>query len=395
MRAKSTFCVLPWLQISSKANGSVRTCGYARVKTGNQPNLKDQEISAAWNSEYYRDIRKSMLAGESPANCAKCLYREAHEGTSRRQKENLAWQNELTEEKARSLTAHDGSLNQPPILLDIRTGNVCNLKCVTCFPTNSTKWLEDKDLLGKYENTQLAAVTPAWDQPDGPAWRFVREYGKALKIVNFLGGEPLASPLHQSILDSLIDQRAFQVSLKYVSNGTLIKPELLDQWSRFHSVQLMVSLDGVGSVLEFIRFPAKWGKLKENLLLLQTRGPTNLKLQFLWTCSNLSFYYLPETIAAVERDFPSFELILGDHVSKPAHLSPKNLPLELKTVIESRLVSSRYAERYAQIQFYLNNMKSEDLWPSQGPTLTQYLDDLNRVRGTHWRSTFPELSPFL
>ncbi|MCB0386221.1 MAG: twitch domain-containing radical SAM protein, partial [Bdellovibrionales bacterium] len=237
MGSKSTFCVLPWLQLSCKTNGAIRTCGYARVTSGGQPNLGREEVSSAWNSDYFKTIRRSMLAGDKPPNCAKCYYRESHGGTSRRQKENLAWLAELTEERAKALTRPDGSIDTPPVLLDVRTGNVCNLKCVTCFPTNSTKWLEDKDLLGKYENTLNYDVLPAWDQADGPAWRFVREFGKSLKKISFLGGEPLASLLHHSILDSLIEQQAFQVSLKYVTNGTLLKPELLDKWAKFDSVQ--------------------------------------------------------------------------------------------------------------------------------------------------------------
>ena len=353
------------------------------------------EVSTSWNSDYFKLIRKTMLAGQEPPNCTKCYYRESHGGTSRRQKENDAWSKDFSEDLARKLTKEDGSIDIPPVSLDIRTGNVCNLKCVTCFPTNSTKWLEDTELLGKYENTQNYKVVPAWDQADGPAWKFVKEHGPSLKKISFLGGEPLASPLHQSILESLISQSAYQVALKYVTNGTLLSPQILGKWARFDSVQIMVSIDGIGPILEFIRFPAKWAKLELNLKLLNDFVARNVKREVLWTCSNLSLYYLPETLEYFGSHFPGLEFVLGDYVTKPAHMSAQNLPPICKELILDKFRDKGTLGKYPQAEFYLNNMMEENLWPSMGSTLIQYLDDLDRARKTNWRDSFKELSPYL
>lgn len=381
--------------MSGKTNGAVRTCGLAPVKSGRQPNLGRENLREAWNSDYFRSIRQTMLSGQFPQNCSKCFYREKLNGESRRQIENRSWQNVMTEEKAKQLTADDGSLQTPPICLDIRTGNICNLKCVTCFPTNSIKWLEDKPLLGKYENTKAYDVTPAWDDPEGPVWQFVRENAKALHKLCFLGGEPLASRLHQSVLDTLVEQEAFQVRLKYVTNGTLLKPELIEKWQKFKHVEILVSLDGINSILEFIRFPAKWQDLLRKLQLLNSTESSNFSRQILWTCSNLSLFYLPETISFSKEYLPNLNFSLGDWVVRPSHLSPQNLPKAAKQAIHQRIQNCAHLANDSQVKFFLNHMDQQDLWPEHGQVLLNYLDDLDKVRGTNWKMTFEDLSQFV
>ena len=44
-------------------------------------------------------------------------------------------------------TNDDGSVNHLPPHIDVRTGTVCNFKCIHCGPGASSRWMEDYDLI--------------------------------------------------------------------------------------------------------------------------------------------------------------------------------------------------------------------------------------------------------
>ena len=57
----------------------------------------------------------------------------------------------FTPEMAYANTNEDGTLKQSKILsVDLRVGHQCNLRCVMCFPGESTKWYKDyEEILGE------------------------------------------------------------------------------------------------------------------------------------------------------------------------------------------------------------------------------------------------------
>ena len=96
-----TFCALPWLHLSSRPDGKMRTCctsnassvqdpdsnkkigggevGIVKNDDGIPANFNHTSLEDAWNSAYMRNVRKMMLRGEKPASCLKC-YKEEEAG---------------------------------------------------------------------------------------------------------------------------------------------------------------------------------------------------------------------------------------------------------------------------------------------------------------------------
>ena len=96
-----TFCALPWLHLSSRPDGKMRTCctsnassvqdpdsnkkigggevGVVKNDDGIPANFNHTTLEEAWNSGYMRNVRKMMLRGEKPASCLKC-YKEEDAG---------------------------------------------------------------------------------------------------------------------------------------------------------------------------------------------------------------------------------------------------------------------------------------------------------------------------
>ena len=93
----------------------------------------------------------------------------------------------------------------------------------------------------------------------------------ALREIYFTGGEPLISPEALEILNYLIDAGvAGQITVQINSNCTQVPERWLYALSKFQRVDFALSLDGVGDCYEYIRYPARWQPVSDNILTLKT-----------------------------------------------------------------------------------------------------------------------------
>ena len=84
--------------------------------------------------------------------------------------------------------------------------------------------------------------------------------------LRFIGGEPLLIKEVVTMMRRLIETgAASNITLWTITNGTIINEEYLDLAQRFKSCDLMLSLDGIGAVNDYIRFPGKWDVIDKNI----------------------------------------------------------------------------------------------------------------------------------
>lgn len=395
-------CILPWINFSTTTFGRPRVCGYSddTVVKKIPAKLKDSDVSTEWNNEYFKEIRRDFLADKWPENCKRCKYVESLEGVSKRLDENGFWYNKYQDliEK----TNPDGSVPYDPPHIDVRTGTVCNLKCIHCGTGASSKWKEDKSLLDKYENTENIQINNKWIEHDYEFWNNLRKSWHETKRYNFLGGESFANKRHNEFLKDLSNtEYASGINLAYTSNGTLINKDRLDQLSKFHKVNLRLSIDALGLAGEYFRFPIKWETFTKQLKVIDdyiAQRQTNFDNELIfdvgvqWTCSNVSMFYLIDTYEIIKNDFPNIKFLFCNHVEWPIHMSAQNLPLEIKQQIKDRVDNYKFKERdLTDYPFYINHMLEKDLWPIHGKTFMQYLDDLDAARNISWKKHFSEM----
>src|SRR5262245_16209845 len=137
-----TFCILPWVHAATLTDGNVQLCCVS--DGGSRINLNEHTLADYWNSQYVKDARRRMLAGEEVKACQRCYLQEAHGYKSHRLVENEVWQKRYGEKTIQQLiskTAADGTLDAAVQYLDLRLGNTCNLQCVMCQPRESSRWL--------------------------------------------------------------------------------------------------------------------------------------------------------------------------------------------------------------------------------------------------------------
>ena len=104
-----------------------------------------------WNTEVYKKLRKDLLNGKKPKMCVRCWREEATGIKSAREGFNESYKDHI--EEAIASTKEDGSAPVKGVYVDLRLGNLCNLKCRMCGAINSSQIAkEESPKMHKYFN---------------------------------------------------------------------------------------------------------------------------------------------------------------------------------------------------------------------------------------------------
>jgi hypothetical protein len=158
-------------------------------------------------------------------------------------------------------------------------------------------------------------------------------------------------------------------------------------------------VDDVGIRNEYIRYPSKWDKIKENLRRLDTEGVAHSGttiscyniLTFLdfakWSKRNMSRYF--------------WEMMHFKHVIAPFHLSPNVMPRHVKEraieIIDDHLRSpdspDKESMHYAKVDMFKNYLIEELDFFNEKFYLgfLQHTKNLDNIRSTKFKDCFPEL----
>ena len=391
-------------------DGSALLCCVA--KNSEQYNLNDQTVKQIWNSEHWKDARKKMLAGEKVSACDHCYKEEAAGIRSHRINENVLWTRELGKEKIDSLieaTQEDGTLDEDLVTLDLRLGNTCNLQCVMCRPQDSSMWLKPGKKL-----VDILATDAKWDwkhkididttkfewYKKENLWQEFEPMFANIRHMIFAGGEPLLIKEHFRLLKRLVETgHSKHINLRYHTNGTTLPQEILELWKEFSYVELMVSLDAWGEHHDYVRYPADWSIILNNLKTLDNT-PDNIEIKILCTVHALNIFYIPEFANnLLNCNFKKIGmrhhngLFHAGTVHWPRYLCTQVFPKEIKKQIRDKWESNTTLYELPQwkdkISQQLNFMDQEDL-SELYPQFLDYIQGLDTVRNTSFKDTFTE-----
>jgi len=419
-----TFCVLPWIHMATFPDGAAPVCCVAKTPDREEINLNNLTTSEIVNSGYFKSVRREMLQGKVPEPCQFCFKEEENGVDSYRINQNKVWFDRLTREyidEIVSKTEDDGSIPFNLYSLDLRLGNVCNLKCIMCQPQDSSKWLKD--------NEHLAKVTKLGTDIGGAATVFqdkakfynrenyewykkdsfkdaVIEQSSNLRHIIIAGGEPLLIKEQKELIQRLVASgNAPNITIAYHTNGTIYDKDLLELWKHFKKINIYFSLDSYKEINKYLRYPSYFDLIEKNLQLFDQNSPDNVDMDILATVSNMSIWYVPEFVEwVVDQNFEkicykdsldfSVGWIFNGIVHYPEFLSPKVLPAEVKKAITFKLLKhiDEYKDNmvFANLKGYVDMMNSEDL-SHRLPELKEYLINLDELRDTNYKETFKEM----
>lgn len=347
-----TICPLLWLHMGANSDGSGNVCCYAK----DEHYLKDHQgelllwknfnsIHEYYNSESYKEIRRQMLNGKRPSQCAYCFSQEDYGVKSVRKQYMGKYQNYIYD--LLENTNADGSIDNPRIyLLKMDLGNKCNLKCRMCSPVNSYAIGKDWELMDKsFKNDRAEKILKDKWYASPKFFSLIKEALPSVEILHIAGGEPMLVKEHSRILEMIIEEgHASHIWLRYNSNQTVIPRKILNLWKHFQKVDFNCSVEGYGELNDYIRYPSKWKNQEKNIYLLDEFSYKNKSVS-IFIHSTLQAYNvmkIPELLNYLRlAKFKSvFRLPYFIWNTTPAWLSPSIYPKSFRNAIADRILKS-------------------------------------------------------
>lgn len=361
-----TFCPIPWNFQAVRNNGDIRICcqanqtknqGVVRKLDGSPYNAGIDNMEEARNATLMKEVRKNMLVGEWSEECGRCKSEEASGLNSRRQYELENWKFSLDD--ARYVTEPDGSIREPKLeYYDLRFGNLCNLACRMCGPTDSHTWYEQwteynnsteyKDTHGivkltRNDKGRLTTADYDWHNSEN-FWTQIEANIPNIRHVYMAGGEPMMIERHYEFLQRCIDSGySKNIIIEYNTNMTSLPNRVLDMWTKFKQVRVGASMDGYGAMVEYQRWPLKWEQAYKNLQKLDEYAQNNSNI-IPWMACTVTVYniwHIPlfmkwklDTSGFKKINSTKKRPIITHHVAHgPQRLNVRILPLDMKQQI--------------------------------------------------------------
>jgi len=279
-------------------DGSVGKCGHMINAKGFE-SYEEME-----HSEWMKGVRDTMSQDKWPDECTRCQQSERVKGESIR---------------TNSITRHKmlHPIRKDYLIVGGVLDNVCNSACQSCNAGLSTK-------IGSLESKNYPRVDNLEVFKKLPQERIIE--------FDVNGGEPTASKNYKKILKTLPE------SVKIVrmnTNGSRMISELEDVLKRNIMVIVTMSLDGIGSVHDYTRWPIKWTDYKKTVdayKKLQEKYKL-LQLDFWTTVSCLNIKNLPEIINFAKN---------------------KNIPHDWASLNKPSVLNIRYKNRFTTLAKHMS-----------------------------------------
>lgn len=435
-----TFCALPWLHLSSRPDGKMRTCctsnassvqdpdsnkkvgggevGVVKNDDGIPANFNHTSLEDAWNSAYMRNVRKMMLRGEKPASCLKCYKEEDAGHRSKRNWETEYWSNRYDLQQLVDETQEDGSIPPKIRYIDLRMGTKCQLACVMCSPHDSSGWIKEwNSIYPQIQNEKLkntshwnkgkeVGASYNWHKNNPRFWKELMEQVPHMYQLYFAGGESLIIDEHYDLLEECIKRgHAKNIELRYNSNAVEWRDDLFDLWAEFKRVRFHYSIDALGKQNEYIRYPSVWEHQEEVFHKLDNTAP-QVEITTATTIMALNIAYIPEfvqwKVAQGFKKINKYPLGAGGinmHFAYwPPQLNVKVLPQDIKQQITDKYNNEFFPwinENWDKFTGVKEAGITKEHFLNDQYGLKRYKGIINFMNAEDWSARLPEFKEYI
>ena len=376
------FCILPWVHMHTWPNQQVSVCCLSPHGNHVGDASKDT-LQTIWNNEHYKSIRKDFLNGKVPSNCRSCYQ-------NNRNREQAPWKTFnkkfINHFDKLSKTQEDGTLEDFNLIYwDFRISNICNFKCRMCNGFLSSSWEEEigKRLIPKYDTV--------------PYWEEIKKHIQYIESIYFAGGEPLLTAEHYYVLNRLIELDKIDVDIDYSTNLSRLtykKQDVVELWKKFSNVRIMVSLDGMNEVGEYVRTGMVWDDVVGNINRVITECP-HIKWIINCTVSIYNIFHIIEFDKWIrETKFIAHDIHIQYAICYgPKYLSINNLPDSLKEEANDYLIA--YGNETNNKQFFELSEHMMSSINCDYDEVKKFVKNLDKVRNTDLRKISPKVGNWI
>ena len=309
-------------------------------------------------------LRNEFLSGKKPKECDSC-WKVENVGHKSRRQSAIEYHN----------NKKDTKVNLESI--DFNVTWACNLACIMCGPECSSTWAKELGIDADRRISLGVSQRNSNNIIDNITFENVKK-------VHFNGGEPFINNDHFKFLKSLKTQKSLgDVLLSYNTNGTFFPSEsIVDLWQEVNLVKIFFSIDATHDAFNYIRYPANWEFVEENMLKMKEKLPSNVVFGINATVGCYNLFEILDVKKWFDRylstnkegDLSDFNWQIANN------FHPKNLTKDIRNDISSHLENDNVLKN---ISFLLKNDDISDInyqWIDN-------LDEIDKRRGTDWKKS--------
>jgi radical SAM protein with 4Fe4S-binding SPASM domain len=249
---KKSFCTLPWSGVFIQPDGKVRNCAVTKETLGN---INQDSLQDILHGTINQNIKKDMLEDVFHDRCGHCYTLEKNQQFSFNSVSNRVWY--LKTLASRDLEFFDKADNYKLKMLDLRWKNTCNFACVYCGPDLSSSWANELNLPQRISNQALQQSLD-----------YIYNNLDSVEHIYLAGGEPLLIKENLNLLQRVYSMNK-NIQIRVNTNLSIVNNEIYLLLKKFPNVHWTVSVDGIESEFEYVRYGGSWNKFVENLLQLR------------------------------------------------------------------------------------------------------------------------------
>jgi MoaA/NifB/PqqE/SkfB family radical SAM enzyme len=384
MTIGKNFCIAPFTQITYGPLNSASPCAYLGGEAWQfEPDAKLSEI---WLSTKYELLRQSFLKNNKNYTCNRCWREEEHGKQSSRKITLVSFPY-----KNNMLDCVNGNYKLGPRQINLRVGNICNLRCRSCNSQSSVTYAVE----GQHYETSNDLPKTAYTRYNKP-FEFSKEQiddifdmRHNLRRIEFYGGEPLVDKPTLDLLEKLAAcGKSKEITLFYNTNGiTKPTPRHIDIWQHFERVDFHFSVDAIRDQFSYVRHPGRYEELLDNIDFLKNQLSEKINVPvncgIICTVQTLNIFYLPEILQEFDRLGIKHFLNL---VTNPRYYDIRNIPAPAKQAIIERLM---LLPPKSEISSIISILKS-DQDPRAWQEFVFWTKQKDAYRKEDFSKTFPE-----
>ncbi len=278
--APKSFCAAKWYNVSIwLGNGRTASCHHPLAHPVPKKEL-EKSASALHNTQFKKEQRKKMLAGERPKECGYCWKVEDAAQDETINSDRIYQTARYTEEEIKALKDIPWDKNINPKTVEICFDNLCNLACSYCNSEFSSTWSKDISKNGEYKNMVTdggktyrqdgSIAMPFGNKNEGNIYvkRFFDwfpEIKGGITELRVSGGEPSRSPSFWKLID-MSDNEKFALAV----NSNLIMEDsrldrLVEAGKKFEKLDIYTSAECMYKNQEFVRDGFEWDTWEKNV----------------------------------------------------------------------------------------------------------------------------------
>ena len=350
--------------------------------------------------------RERMLQGQWPVTgCEYCQDIEAAGGSSDRMT-NLDFPGIHAPIE---LINNSTATHVTPRMLEVYFDNTCNLKCLYCGPYFSSLWDAENKRHGTFQRGDLLisdtfVKSTNIESNKQRLFEWIKTNSHHLTVFNILGGEPLYQPELDQCLDLFEAHPAPELKLQIFTNlnarpdrvqAMVERVKRLIDLDHLREFEVTASLDCWGAPQEYVRYPLDltvWERNFEylvaqdwiNLIINSTVTPLTVKTLpdllsriKVWSKHRKIYHYQNSVNAPSYMCMDIFGDIFQEDFARALKLKPTTTPEETASRNYLAGIAQQSAHRGANV--------------AEIQKLYDFLNEMDRRRGTSWPATFPWL----